>query len=104
MLALGSSCSKTDSGAGPGPGPTPTPPPAVSVEDKVKDSALLYARDIYLWFAQIPSSFNPRSYADPNKIMEAIRPYSMEPGFTNPVDRFSFGALQSDWNNVSSGI
>lgn len=104
MLALGSSCSKTDSGAGPGPGPTPTPPPAVSVEDKVKDSALLYARDIYLWYAQIPSTFNPRSYADPNKIMEAIRPYSMEPGFTNPVDRFSFGALQSDWNNVSSGI
>lgn len=36
--------------------------------------------------------------------MEAIRPYSIEPGFANPVDRWSFAMLQKDWNQVSSGV
>ncbi|HEX8607877.1 MAG TPA: S41 family peptidase, partial [Pedobacter sp.] len=89
-----------------------TPPPtggggggvSVSKEDLIKDSTLLYARDIYLWYNQIPASFNPRSYADPNKIMEALRQYSTEPGFSAPVDRWSFAMKQSEWNNISSGI
>ncbi len=72
--------------------------------DKIKDSALLYARDIYLWYNQIPSTFNAQSYSDPNKIMEAIRAYSQEPGFTAPVDRWSFAMKQQDWDNISSGI
>src|SRR5512137_1784259 len=55
---------------------------ANSPANLVKDSALLYARDIYLWYDQIPSSFKPRTYADPDAIMRAIRPYSIEPGFT----------------------
>jgi hypothetical protein len=35
--------------------------------------------------------------------MTAIRAYSMEPGFSQPVDRWSFGIKQAEWNNVSSG-
>ena len=70
----------------------------------VKDTSLSYARDIYIWYKNIPSNLNAQNYADPNKIMEAIRPYSIEPGFTNPVDRWSFAMLQSEWNKVSSGV
>jgi C-terminal processing protease CtpA/Prc len=80
-----------------------TSTPAVII-DKIKDSSLLYARDIYLWYSQIPSTFNAQSYADPNKIMEAIRAYSTEPGFSTPVDRWSFAYKQKDWDNVSSGV
>lgn len=57
--------------------------------DKLKDTALLYAKDIYLWYKQIPSTFNARSYSDLNKIMEGIRPYSIEPGFSTAVDRWA---------------
>ena len=80
-----------------------TTPPPVTV-DKVKDSVLLYSRDIYLWYSQIPSSFNAQSYADPDKIMTAIRAYSNEPGFSAPVDKWSFAYKQVDWDNLSSGI
>jgi carboxyl-terminal processing protease len=76
----------------------------VSASDKIKDSVLLYSKDIYLWYTQIPSSFNARSYSDPNKIMEAIRTYSKEPGFSNPVDKWSFAIKQAEWDDVSSGI
>lgn len=86
-------CKKGDSGGS-------TPP----VRDKIKDSAVDIARDIYLWYNQIPSSFDGQSYADPDKIMTALRQYSKEPGFTNPVDRWSFAYLQSEWDNVSSGV
>lgn len=82
----------------------PPPPPPVSAADKVKDTVLLYTRDIYLWHNQIPSSFNARSYADPDKIMTAIRPFSNEPGFTTPVDRWSFAYKKADWDKISSGV
>lgn len=72
--------------------------------DILKDSALMYAREIYLWYDQIPSSFNAQNYSDPNKIMEAIRQYSKEPGFTQPVDRWSFAMTKADWDDVSQGI
>ncbi len=72
--------------------------------DKIKDSALLYARDIYFWYNQIPSTFNAQSYSDPNKIMEAIRAYSQEPGFTAPVDRWSFAMKQQQRAKISTGI
>jgi carboxyl-terminal processing protease len=75
-----------------------------TTEQLVKDTALSYARDIYTWYNQIPSSLKADNYKDPNAIMQAIRPYSQEPGFTNPVDRFSFGVLQSEWDNISSGV
>jgi len=92
VLALMSSCKKDKGGA---------PPPP---KDAIKDTTIQYTRDIYLWYNQIPSSFNEQSYADPNKIMEAIRKYSAEPGFTQPVDRWSFAMKQSEWDDISGGI
>lgn len=70
----------------------------------IKDSTLAYSKDVYLWYNQIPSSFNAQSYSDPNAIMTAIRQYSIEPGFSAPVDRWSFGMKQTDWNNLSNGV
>jgi C-terminal processing protease CtpA/Prc len=84
--------------------PTPTPPVTASAADKVKDTTLLYARDAYLWYTQIPASFDARSHADPNAIMTAIRQYSSEPGFTSAVDKWSFAIDQNSWNNASSGV
>lgn len=37
-------------------------------------------------------------------MMTSIRQYSIEPGFSGPVDRWSFAINQQQWNNVSSGI
>ena len=82
----------------------PTPQPSASVSDKLKDTTVLYSRDLYLWYSQIPSTFDGRSYDDPDKIMTAIRTYSVEPGFTQPVDRWSFAIKQKDWDNMSSGL
>jgi len=82
---------------------TPPSPPPVTGTDKIKDSVVLYSRDIYLWYSQIPSSFNGQTYSDPDKIMTAIRNYSTEPGFSQPVDRWSFAIKQQEWDNVSSG-
>jgi C-terminal processing protease CtpA/Prc len=79
------------------------PTPTVTLEDKIKDTTLAFTREIYLWYNQIPSTFNARSYADPDAIMKAIRLYSIEPGFPNPVDRFSFAVKQAEWNAISSG-
>lgn len=93
LAVLLTSCRKNDAGSGGG-----------SEADKIKDTSISYARDIYLWYDQIPSSFKARSYSDPNKIMEAIRAYSKEPGFANPVDRWSFATKKVDWDNTSSGI
>src|SRR5690348_16822333 len=89
---------------------TTTPPPPVdstanpTPEDLVKDTVLLIAKDIYLWNTQIPGNFDARSYDDPIKEMEAIRQYSKEPGFTDPVDRYSFAIKQTDWDNLSNGV
>lgn len=84
--------------------PTPTPTDNTSAADKLKDSALLYTKDIYLWHDKIPASFNARSYADPSAIMTAIRQYSIEPGFSAPVDRWSFAVGQQAWDDVSAGV
>ncbi len=103
-LTIFSACQKgVDSPATP---PVVTPPttPVASADDKLKDSVLIFTREIYLWYNQIPASFNPRTFADPDAIMKGIRPFSMEPGFPNPVDRFSFAAKQVEWDMVSSGI
>jgi len=70
----------------------------------LKDSTLLLSRDIYLWNTQIPTSFNARSFDDPVKIMEAIRPYSLETGFSDPVDRFSFAIKKEEWDAMSEGM
>jgi len=94
-LGLFSACKKDDVAA--------PETPAVS-SDQIKDSVLAYSKDIYLWYEQIPSTFNPRTYEDPDKIMEALRQYSIEPGFSQPVDRWSFAFTKSEWDDVSSGI
>jgi hypothetical protein len=104
-LSIFTACQKVhDSPAIP---PVVTPPPTTpvaSADDKLKDSVLIYARDIYLWYKQIPANFNPRTFADPDAIMKGIRPFSMEPGFPNPVDRFSFASKKTEWDMVTSGI
>ncbi|MEP6927710.1 MAG: S41 family peptidase [Ginsengibacter sp.] len=84
--------------------PATTPNDSTSIQSKVKDSALLATRNFYLWYNQIPSNFNAQNYADPAKILQAIRQYSMEPGYNAPVDKWSFGILKTDWNQLSGGI
>jgi carboxyl-terminal processing protease len=104
-FAFLSSCKKADVSANNSNPPTTTPTtPSTTSADALKDSTLLYAKDIYLWYNQIPSTFNARSYTDPNEIMTAIRQYSIEPGFSTAVDRWSFGVKQAEWDNVSSGV
>lgn len=83
-----------------------TPPPtgdSVSLNNRLNDTTLDYAKDIYLWYNQVPATFNPRQYEDPNEVMTAIRQYSVEPGFTTAVDRWSFAIKQTEWDNISSG-
>ena len=75
-----------------------------TAEDKIKDSAWSYAKDLYLWNINLPSDFNARTYADPDAIMKALRPYSTEPGFSDPVDRWSFAIKKKEWDDLSSGI
>jgi hypothetical protein len=84
--------------------PEPIPGPVVPVTDKMKDTIVLYSRDIYLWSSQIPPGFNPATYSGPDEVMTAIRTYSQEPGFTKPVDRWSFAIKQGEWDNISSGV
>src|SRR5687768_4011784 len=79
-------------------GVTPPPPgDSVTLADRLNDTTLEFSRDIYLWYNQIPSNFNPRQYDDPNEVMTAIREYSIEPGFTTAVDRWSFAIKQTEW-------
>ena len=73
-------------------------------DNALKDSVLLLSKDIYLWNTQVPSTFDPRSFDDPNKIMEGIRQYSIEPGFAQPVDHYSFGIKKTEWDNLSAGM
>jgi carboxyl-terminal processing protease len=83
-----------------------TPPPtgdSISLSDRQNDTTLDYARDIYLWYNQIPATFDAHQYGDPNEVMTAIRQYSTEPGFTDPVDRWSFAIKQTEWDDLSSG-
>lgn len=98
MAVIAVSCKKNND-AGENPNPA-----GGSLADKLKDSALLYSRDIYLWYSQIPADFKARSYNDPNAVMEAIRPYSKQSGFADPVDRWSFGIKKTEWDNLSGGI
>ncbi|MET0242745.1 MAG: S41 family peptidase [Flavitalea sp.] len=97
-IVLTSSCKKNSSDDDNGGSTEPT------LADKIKDSTLAYSRDIYLWYDQIPSTFDTKSYADPNELMVALRKYSKETGFTDPVDRWSFAIKQTEWDDISSGI
>ncbi|HVZ96352.1 MAG TPA: S41 family peptidase [Chitinophagaceae bacterium] len=98
-LAVISSCKKVQPSSG-----NSTPTDSATLEANARDTALSASRDFYLWYQNIPSSFNAQSYADPNAVMVAIRAYSDEPGYTSPVDKWSFGVLKADWNQLSGGI
>jgi len=105
MVVLFFTACKKEQSTPPGNGnPNPTPTDNTTAADKLKDSTLLYTKDIYLWYDKIPSTFNARSYADPAAIMTAIRQFGTEPGFSGSVDRWSFAVDQQQWNNVSSGV
>lgn len=101
-LTLLQACKKTDAVNNPGLGSSTST--ATSPANAIKDSTVLYSKDVYLWYNQIPSTFNAQSYSDPNTIMTAIRQYSVEPGFSTAVDRWSFGMKQTNWNNLSNGV
>jgi carboxyl-terminal processing protease len=105
LVALGSfsSCKKEDVSSDLNTAPTnPTTP--VVTGNALKDSALAYSRDIYLWYTQIPANLDVKSYSDLNAQMTALRQYSNEPGFSAPVDRWSFAIKKTEWDNISSGI
>lgn len=75
------------------------------VSSEVKnDTAVNYAREIYLWYNNIPGTFNAHDFSDPDGVMHGIRAFSEEPGFSIPVDRWSFAMLKNDWENLRSGI
>jgi carboxyl-terminal processing protease len=75
-----------------------------AVNNKLKDTALLYTQDLYLWYKQIPSTFKARSYSDLSALMTAIRQYGRETGFADPVDRWSFAMKKEEWDKVSNGV
>jgi carboxyl-terminal processing protease len=103
MAGIISSCKKEVSVASVQP-VTETPVTQPSISDLIKDTSLMVAKELYLWYDMIPAGFDARSFSDPDKIMTGIRKYSLEPGFNEPVDRWSFAYKQQDWDNVSSGV
>jgi len=40
----------------------------------------------------------------PTEVMTNIRQYSIEPGFSGPVDRWSFAISKDEWNKISTGV
>ena len=99
MLALLQACKKNDLSNNLNPSPT-----SGLSASAIKDSAVSYSRDIYLWYNQIPANFNAQTYEDPNAVMEGIRQYSNEPGFSTPVDKWSFAMKKTEWDNLSNGV
>lgn len=90
-----------------------TPPPnpgagntgvVTTSPELIKDSVLKFTKDLYLWNTQIPPTFNAQYYADPAAIMTAIRPFSMEPGFSSAVDKWSFAMKKTEWDQISGGL
>lgn len=71
---------------------------------QVKDSVIMYTRDVYLWNTQVPGSFAVQLFSDPAAIMSAIRPFSTEPGFSGAVDRWSFAMKKTEWDQLSGGM
>ena len=81
-----------------------SPPVIATSSTLVKDTAIKVSRDLYLWNTQIPATFKAGDYADPSEIMKAIRPFSIEPGFSTPVDKWSFAIKKTEWDQMSEGI
>lgn len=85
----------------PTPPPTPTP---VGNTAQVNDVAFQKTQDYYLWNNQLPATLNTSSFADPIGVMTAIRQYSIEPGYTTPVDKWSFAMKKTEWDQYSGGM
>lgn len=75
----------------------------ISPQARLNDSAIAIVKEAYLWHTQVPANFNARNFTSLDNLMTAIRQYSVEPGFSAPVDRFSFAIEQEVWDDVSSG-
>jgi hypothetical protein len=104
-LTLFTACKKThDVPATPTSTTTPVPVAVITDPEKIKDSALLFSKDLFLWYNQIPSTFDAKSFADPVAVMTGIRQYSNEPGFSAAVDRWSFAMKKTEWDNLSGGL
>ncbi|GAA4331298.1 S41 family peptidase [Flaviaesturariibacter amylovorans] len=104
VLATGMlfSCKKTDVAQN-NLAPASPDAPAGPVTASDRDTAAGYSRDIYLWNTQIPSSFSSSAYADLGAMMTGLRQYSTEPGFSGPVDKWSFAVKKTDWDATASG-
>jgi carboxyl-terminal processing protease len=96
------SCKKADVSALVPEAPIPQAP-AAPVSANYKDTAAAYSRDIYLWNTNVPASFTGSSFADLPAMMTALRQYSTEPGFSGPVDKWSFAITRNEWDGVSTG-
>jgi carboxyl-terminal processing protease len=70
---------------------------------KIIDTSAAYSHQLYLWTSKLPENYS-YSHNDLNSFMRWIRNYSIEPGFSGPVDRWSFAVVKSEWDNVSGGI
>lgn len=81
---------------------TPTTPPGNTALN-MKDSAISISRNIYLWNDKLPAGLSGNSFTDLKAVMEGIRPYSQEPGFSSAVDRWSFAMKQTEWNQMAGG-
>ena len=62
------------------------------------------SQDYYLWNTQLPPALNLTGFSDPAAVMTGLRQYSAEPGFTGPVDRWSFAMKKTEWDLLSSGL
>ncbi len=85
---------------------TPTAAPSASEAGtaQLNQTAFIKSQDFYLWNTQLPGSFNGASYGDPAAVMTSIRQYSNEPGFSGPVDRWSFAMRKTEWDQLSGGM
>lgn len=72
-----------------------------SFDEIVMDTVVSYTKEIYLWNTQLPATLPGKT---PTEVMTNIRQYSIEPGFSAPVDRWSFAISKSEWNNISTGV
>jgi hypothetical protein len=75
-----------------------------AVPSNVKDSTLLLARKLYLWYDQIPAHYDISNFATPYDIMTDIRQYSKVTGYAEPVDRYSFAMKKTSWDSLNSGV
>lgn len=83
---------------------TGTIPVTGTAADKIRDSAVLYTKDLYLWADKIPSTFTGSAYSRLDSLMIGIRQFSLETGYVAPVDKWNFAMKQAEWDNVSSGV